>query len=245
MVDERPRWPAAARESRISHVTAIRLVIDDGASGCPTRRAMGPRGLQTPVISTAMRCIPCGATRFTGAAGVRQVSLDRKPHTVEQIAAAPVDMFAEAAAERELVLESAVEPGLPPVECDFDRALQAVSSVVSNAIKVTAAGGSVSISARAVGPEVVVLVRDTGPGITPRSCPTCSNAIGAEAVPPTRGPARASRSPRESWTPTAVASGCRALLAAVAGSISFFVETPKEDRIPRSIDGGQRAHLYR
>jgi signal transduction histidine kinase len=55
--------------------------------------------------------------------------------------------------------------GLPAVQCDSDRAVQVLTSLVSNALKVTPKGGAVSIGAEVKGRDVVFFVRDTGPGI--------------------------------------------------------------------------------
>jgi signal transduction histidine kinase len=51
------------------------------------------------------------------------------------------------------------------VRGDLQRLYQVVSNLVSNAIKYTQPGGSVSVTLRATGEQVQLDVRDTGPGI--------------------------------------------------------------------------------
>ncbi len=59
-----------------------------------------------------------------------------------------------------------VQPDLPMVDGDFDRLLQVIINLVSNAVKFTTQG-EVRLRCQAVDGEVVVEVIDTGPGIPP------------------------------------------------------------------------------
>lgn len=63
----------------------------------------------------------------------------------------------------------AIDAGDDPIEVEADlRALkQMLLNLTSNAIKFTAAGGSVRVSARSEASALVVEVADTGPGLTP------------------------------------------------------------------------------
>src|SRR3569623_3298083 len=69
-----------------------------------------------------------------------RVALTRAPHPPEAIVEAALDMFAAIAIEQGLRMESALEPGLPVVECDSERALQVMANLVSNALKLTPRG---------------------------------------------------------------------------------------------------------
>jgi signal transduction histidine kinase len=62
-----------------------------------------------------------------------------------------------------------IEPGLPLLYADPVRLAQAVSNLVSNAVKFTPRGGAVAVCARASGTGcgVIIDVEDTGPGIPP------------------------------------------------------------------------------
>ena len=65
-----------------------------------------------------------------------------------------------------LRLTSQVEPDLPSVSCDRDRILQVLSNLVSNAIKITPAGGQIALTVDPQGADLVFGVTDNGPGIS-------------------------------------------------------------------------------
>jgi signal transduction histidine kinase len=71
----------------------------------------------------------------------------------------------EAAQAKEVQWQADIPPGLPTVELDPDRMAQVVGNLISNAIKFTPAGGSVSVRAGIDESSVWVQVGDTGPGI--------------------------------------------------------------------------------
>jgi len=69
----------------------------------------------------------------------------------------------------ELVLD--LEAGLPPVLCDHDRIIQALTNLISNAIKFTPAGGRIVVSAHRRKEHLVLKVSDTGLGIPKEDLP--------------------------------------------------------------------------
>jgi signal transduction histidine kinase len=100
-----------------------------------------------------------------------QLAIERKPHTPEEILSATSDIFASMAHERGLRFETSVMPNLPNIDCDSERAVQVMSNLVANALKVTPRGGAIAIGAETDGKEVVFYVRDTGPGIAAEELP--------------------------------------------------------------------------
>ena len=100
-------------------------------------------------------------------AGIEQgrIRLERREHPPEEIVIAASEMFGPIAEERGLRFETNVLPNLPAVQCDSERAVQVLTNLVANALKVTPKGGAVSIGAEAKENGVVFFVRDTGPGI--------------------------------------------------------------------------------
>jgi signal transduction histidine kinase len=100
-----------------------------------------------------------------------RLTIERCPCDAGEIVEAAVEVFAALAQDRELRLETDVGAGLPLVSCDRDRIIQALGNLVSNALKVTAAGGSVRVGARHGAAEVVWFVEDTGPGIPAEDVP--------------------------------------------------------------------------
>lgn len=63
--------------------------------------------------------------------------------------------------------QALIAPNLPPIQADPDRLAQILSNLLSNALKYTRPGGSVSLSADLEGAEIRVCVGDTGIGIPP------------------------------------------------------------------------------
>ncbi len=75
------------------------------------------------------------------------------------------DLFLDQAEARSVTLEVAGTSGEPQARVDRDRILQALSNLIENAIRLTPAGGRVSLAAREHGDDVLVSVSDTGPGV--------------------------------------------------------------------------------
>jgi PAS domain S-box-containing protein len=92
-----------------------------------------------------------------------------------QLALAPFDLaellrrqvaaFAPLAAQKSLVLEQDIDPGLAGMTSDAQRVAQIVANLLSNATKFTWRGG-ISLRARRDGAAATIEIRDTGPGIT-------------------------------------------------------------------------------
>ncbi len=91
----------------------------------------------------------------------------KEPCQLSEIIAQVVHEYAMPAADKELDLQVNVPDDLPTLIGHPVRLAQAVSNLVSNAIKYTPAGGQVSVSAQVQGNKLVVQVQDTGPGIPP------------------------------------------------------------------------------
>jgi signal transduction histidine kinase len=73
--------------------------------------------------------------------------------------------FESSAQENNLVLTAEIEPHLPRIFCDRDRILQVLSNLVANAVKVTPAGGHITLRAAAREKELLFSIADDGPGI--------------------------------------------------------------------------------
>ncbi|HZU96934.1 MAG TPA: ATP-binding protein [Planctomycetota bacterium] len=89
----------------------------------------------------------------------------------EEIVPATLEMFVGMAREGGVRLETQIAPGIPSLECDRDRAIQALGNLVSNAVKITPAGGTVTVGAESRGGDVDFWVEDTGPGISAEELP--------------------------------------------------------------------------
>jgi len=69
------------------------------------------------------------------------------------------------AEQNDIRLTVSIEPDLPVIQADPERMQQALSNLVSNAMRFTPAGGEISLAARRVGDTIWLDVEDTGSGI--------------------------------------------------------------------------------
>ncbi len=76
-----------------------------------------------------------------------------------------IDGLRSAAAAKDLVVASRIEPDVPRIAGDAMRLLQVVQNLCSNAVKFTPRGGRVDIVVRATDGSVEIEVSDTGKGI--------------------------------------------------------------------------------
>jgi len=93
--------------------------------------------------------------------------LERKVIDSAAWLAAALLPWQEMARGKDIQWELVVSPGLPPLYGDPVRLAQVVGNLVSNAIKVTPAGGKITISAGSDGGKLWIKASDTGPGIQP------------------------------------------------------------------------------
>lgn len=95
--------------------------------------------------------------------------LEVRPHDPGLVAQDVVRTLRPWAVREDISLRVSVQRGCPPVLADAERFGQALTNLISNALKFTPTGGSVEVSVRpGEGPfreTVLVSVRDTGDGI--------------------------------------------------------------------------------
>ena len=98
---------------------------------------------------------------------VGALELREAPVFIPDIADACMRLVRPLADNAQVRLASEIAPGLPVLSADETRLKQAVLNVLSNAVKFTTAGGSVTLGAHMAGPELVIAVADTGIGMRP------------------------------------------------------------------------------
>jgi signal transduction histidine kinase len=101
----------------------------------------------------------------------RRIAFDRTPQAVEKLVADAVELARPVAQEKSVTLGCEVEAGLPATFVDRERILQLFSNLLTNAIKATASGGTVTLAAVRDGGAIRFDVRDTGVGIAPDQMP--------------------------------------------------------------------------
>jgi signal transduction histidine kinase/ActR/RegA family two-component response regulator len=75
------------------------------------------------------------------------------------------------AAGASVIIGADMSPDLPRIDADEERVLEVLENLVSNAVKFTAAGGTVTIGASARHDEVLIWVKDNGSGMSPEHLP--------------------------------------------------------------------------
>jgi signal transduction histidine kinase len=75
------------------------------------------------------------------------------------------------AREKEVTLKFEVAADLPQVQADEQRIAQVLFNLISNALRHTPVGGTITISAELREDRILVSVRDTGAGISPEDLP--------------------------------------------------------------------------
>jgi two-component system cell cycle sensor histidine kinase PleC len=94
-------------------------------------------------------------------------TLDALEVEIEEVLQASLAAFRPMADEAAVRLECRIDPHLPGVKGDPGKLRQVFSNLISNAVKFTPAGGTVTLEARAAADGgLLVRVRDTGLGMT-------------------------------------------------------------------------------
>ncbi len=105
-------------------------------------------------------------------AEARQLPLHPSTLRTTELVRGALERLGSAYADKGVTLETEVQPGLPDVMADSDRAIQVLTNLLGNALRYTPAAGRVRVH---VGPasrdEVAVSVSDTGVGIPPEHLP--------------------------------------------------------------------------
>lgn len=99
------------------------------------------------------------------------LTLSRAPNSLSDLISDTLESFSQVARKHDIRLTGEVEKRIDPVDMDAQYIGRVINNLVSNALRFTPAGGSVTISARREGPHVEVRVRDTGEGIPSQDLP--------------------------------------------------------------------------
>lgn len=100
-----------------------------------------------------------------------QLRLERKQLSLSDMIVQVTEGLDVQAREKEVTLKLEVAADLPRVQADEQRITQVLFNLISNALRHTPTGGTITISAEAREERVLVSVRDTGTGIPPEDLP--------------------------------------------------------------------------
>ena len=101
-----------------------------------------------------------------------RLRLDRQPHEVQELITTTADSIRARYADKgvDLVIDVAPESGLS-VDVDSARIGQVLGNLLTNALRHTPTGGSVTITTRPEPDEIAIIVTDTGEGILSSQLP--------------------------------------------------------------------------
>jgi signal transduction histidine kinase len=100
-----------------------------------------------------------------------QLKLERKALPLRDVIAQVSEGLGIQAHEKEVTLKVEVAANLPQVQADEQRITQVLFNLISNALRHTPAGGTITINAEMREDQMLVSVRDTGTGIPPEDLP--------------------------------------------------------------------------
>ena len=115
-----------------------------------------------------------------------RLRLDVRDTDLAAVVGAAVDAVGPMADARGVSLKSSIDPGAGVVRADPDRVQQIVWNLMTNAVKFTPAGGTVSLRLMQRGERMRIEVADTGQGIEPAFLPHVFEAFRQGEDPSTR-----------------------------------------------------------
>ena len=104
-------------------------------------------------------------------AEAHQLPLHLAPAAPSELVAQAVARIAPQFTEKGITLTHDAAPNLPPVRVDADRVIQVLINLLGNALRYTAAGGTVTVRVARQGDAIIFSVSDTGIGIAPEHLP--------------------------------------------------------------------------
>jgi two-component system OmpR family sensor kinase/two-component system sensor histidine kinase BaeS len=105
-------------------------------------------------------------------AEVGQLRITPQPTDVAALATRLAMLFADVGAAQGVTVTTSGPDSLPPVQADPERMQQVLSNLLTNALRHTPAGGTVTVEIAVQQTDVVLAVRDTGSGIAPEDLPS-------------------------------------------------------------------------
>lgn len=99
------------------------------------------------------------------------LTIEKKEDAPDKIIETVYEMMKTQAEKKELNFFTEVNSGLPKIQCDSQRIVQALANLIGNSIKFTDNGGSIKVSVENTIEGVIFSVNDTGPGISSENLP--------------------------------------------------------------------------
>ena len=99
------------------------------------------------------------------------IPLNLEPASLADLISDTLENFSGLAAQQNINLSGRAAPGIDPVVMDVQRIGRVLNNLVSNALRYTHPGGTVSIQAEGMAGRVQVTIQDSGEGISPEDLP--------------------------------------------------------------------------
>lgn len=105
--------------------------------------------------------------RTLSMADAGELKLTVRPCSPGELLESAERVYAHQARQKEITLQTRVEPGLPQILVDIQRMKEVLTNILDNALRYTPQGGSITLSASRSGSQVEMRVQDSGPGVAP------------------------------------------------------------------------------
>ncbi|EYB67247.1 sensor signal transduction histidine kinase [Deinococcus phoenicis] len=163
---ERVEQDRVALIGNVGHELRTPLAALRGYTEALTDGVMTP-DQAAPAIRREVRAMERLASDLSLVSRIEAGRVELHPTTfgARTLLAAALERFGDAYAGRGVTLTAQALPDDAQVRADFERALQVLSNLLSNALRHTPQGGRVTLAVQAVGGQVGFSVEDTGSGI--------------------------------------------------------------------------------
>lgn len=98
-------------------------------------------------------------------AEANQLHLDFTETPINELALELHALFEPLAQEKQIAFETGLDADLPPIAVDVQRVRQALSNLLTNALRHTPPGGRITLRTKLIGDDVAIAVEDSGDGI--------------------------------------------------------------------------------
>ncbi|MDE2573094.1 MAG: HAMP domain-containing histidine kinase [bacterium] len=145
--------------------TPITVIAAEAETALRSGDQVEARAALAAIVEEALRMGRLAGDLLTLARPAGESAVTLEPVDLQEVAAATVRRFAEAARAGGVSLARDGGEQFAPVLGDRERLLALAGNLVANALRATPAGGEICIGVRAEGGQVLLEVRDTGRGI--------------------------------------------------------------------------------
>lgn len=161
-------WVSHDLQTPLTSIQAILEALSDGILDDPDQ--------EKRYLDTAQRNVQTLSALIDDLFQMAQIDagglpIDPSPNSLSDLISDTLESFSHIAQQRELSIRGNVDDGVDPVYMDVQLIGRVLDNLVSNAIRFTPAGGSISITAKRNGQTVNIMVEDTGEGIPPEDIP--------------------------------------------------------------------------